>query len=171
MIVSTALRQNPLYLKYYVIWSKLLITEIFPYLTILILNIFIIYGTLRASSFREQFVDKSGHAPARRNHRLQSAKSDLTGKATITRPSRTPLFKLKSDYIEPSSSSAPFEGETPHFDGMSVVPTQSNHLMNQRTENGEGEMTELKEILVLAKSCSRVSTTKKYGPVYKYCAT
>eukprot|EP00095_Tigriopus_kingsejongensis_P004773 maker-scaffold77_size404793-snap-gene-1.9 protein:Tk04773 transcript:maker-scaffold77_size404793-snap-gene-1.9-mRNA-1 annotation:"GJ13605" len=57
-IVSTSLRQNPYYLKYYVIWSKLIITELVPYLTILILNIFIICGTLQASSFRKQFVGR-----------------------------------------------------------------------------------------------------------------
>jgi hypothetical protein len=50
----TPLRQNNMYRTLYVVWSKLIITEIFPYVTIIVLNIIIIGKVISASSFRKQ---------------------------------------------------------------------------------------------------------------------
>ena len=50
----TELRENYWYKTFYVFWSKLIITEIFPYVTIIVLNIIIIGKIVSASSFRKQ---------------------------------------------------------------------------------------------------------------------
>ena len=54
VIVSTSMRSNPVYLTYYVVWSKLIVTEVLPYLTIIALNVVIIFKARKASSFRNQ---------------------------------------------------------------------------------------------------------------------
>lgn len=54
-ITATSMRQNPNYVSYYVVWSKLLLTDAIPYFFILILNVFIIFKTVKGSSFRKQF--------------------------------------------------------------------------------------------------------------------
>ena len=36
MVVSTAMRQNPLYVSLYVFWSKFIFIEIIPYVTIMV---------------------------------------------------------------------------------------------------------------------------------------
>jgi hypothetical protein len=35
-VVSTAMRQNPLYMSLYVFWSKFIFIEIIPYVTIMV---------------------------------------------------------------------------------------------------------------------------------------
>ena len=42
-LVTTDLRRNQTYILLYVMWSKLILFELIPYMTILICNIFIIY--------------------------------------------------------------------------------------------------------------------------------
>jgi hypothetical protein len=48
-IVGTELRQNPLYMSIYLVWSKLILTELVPYFTILILNSFIVVKIIQSS--------------------------------------------------------------------------------------------------------------------------
>ena len=49
VIVGTEMRQNPLYMSYYLVWSKLILTELVPYVTILILNSFIVVKIVQSS--------------------------------------------------------------------------------------------------------------------------
>jgi hypothetical protein len=54
-VVSTALRQNSLYVSLYVFWSKFVFIELIPYITILIMNIFIIIKITKSRRFRKKF--------------------------------------------------------------------------------------------------------------------
>ena len=47
VIESTALRQNPLYITLYVFWSKLILVELIPYISIIIMNVVIIVKLYR----------------------------------------------------------------------------------------------------------------------------
>jgi hypothetical protein len=49
VIVGTELRQNPLYKSLYLVWSKLILTELVPYFTILVLNSFIVVKIVQSS--------------------------------------------------------------------------------------------------------------------------
>jgi hypothetical protein len=49
VIVGTEMRQNPLYMSIYLVWSKLILTELVPYFTILILNSFIVVKIVQSS--------------------------------------------------------------------------------------------------------------------------
>ena len=60
VMASTSLRRHPAYLTLYVIWSKLIMTEIVPYLTILVLNVVIVAKTVKATTFRRQFGSAGG---------------------------------------------------------------------------------------------------------------
>ena len=51
VIVGTEMRQNPIYMPYYLVWSKLILTELVPYFTILILNSFIIVKIIQSSRY------------------------------------------------------------------------------------------------------------------------
>ena len=55
VIESTDLRQNPLYISLYVFWSKLILVELIPYISIVIMNIFIIIKLSRSNTFRQSF--------------------------------------------------------------------------------------------------------------------
>ena len=54
-IQETELRQNPIYVKLYVVWSKIILIEIIPYFAILIMNIFIIVKITKSTRFRRKF--------------------------------------------------------------------------------------------------------------------
>lgn len=59
MVTGTALRSNPLYVKYYIFWSKFVFVEVIPYFTILILNSLIIGKIWKSNQFRKRFVVSS----------------------------------------------------------------------------------------------------------------
>ena len=46
---------NGYYVSFYVVWSKLIFTEIIPYVTIIILNVLIVVKAARSTKFRSQF--------------------------------------------------------------------------------------------------------------------
>ena len=54
-LVETSLRSNKAYTIYYIFWSKFLVVELVPYLTILILNIRIIKKIYKSNQFRRRF--------------------------------------------------------------------------------------------------------------------
>lgn len=54
-VLTTDLRRNAVYASLYVVWSKLVITEIVPYMTILVCNAFIGYKIAKSAKFRKQF--------------------------------------------------------------------------------------------------------------------
>ena len=54
-IQETELRQNPIYVNLYVVWSKIIFIEIIPYFAILIMNIFIIVKITKSTRFRRKF--------------------------------------------------------------------------------------------------------------------
>ena len=54
-IEETELRQNPIYVNLYVVWSKVIFIEIIPYFAILIMNIFIIVKITKSTRFRRKF--------------------------------------------------------------------------------------------------------------------
>ena len=54
-LVETSLRSNKAYTIYYIFWSKFLVVELVPYLTILILNIRIIQKIYKSNQFRRRF--------------------------------------------------------------------------------------------------------------------
>ena len=55
-MVGTALRNNDIYVSVYVVWSKLILTELVPYFTILILNSFIIVKIIKSARFRRKVI-------------------------------------------------------------------------------------------------------------------
>ena len=58
---DTAMRQNPIYITYYIFWSKFIFVEIIPYLTIMILNSMIISKIYKSNRFRRRFVVRIKH--------------------------------------------------------------------------------------------------------------
>ena len=48
-IRETELRKNPLYESYYTFWSKMVVMEIIPYSTIIVLNAFIVWKIVKSS--------------------------------------------------------------------------------------------------------------------------
>ena len=59
LIRETELRKNPHYATLYVFWSKILFMEVIPYLTIIILNAFIIWKIVKSSKFRRNFTQRN----------------------------------------------------------------------------------------------------------------
>lgn len=55
-VSGTSLRSNPIYVTYYIFWSKFIFVEVIPYFTILILNSLIIGKIWKSSKFRKRFV-------------------------------------------------------------------------------------------------------------------
>lgn len=55
-VTGTPLRSNPLYVTYYIFWSKFIFVEVIPYFTILILNSLIIGKIWKSNQFRKRFV-------------------------------------------------------------------------------------------------------------------
>ena len=49
VLTSTALRRDQNYIFFYVVWSKIILFELVPYLTILVCNIFIIFKIRKSS--------------------------------------------------------------------------------------------------------------------------
>ena len=56
IVQESKLRQHPVYITYYIFWSKFLLIEIIPYLTIMILNRMIISKIYKSNKFRRRFV-------------------------------------------------------------------------------------------------------------------
>ena len=56
IIVGTAMRNNPYYASVYVVWSKLILTDLVPYFIIILLNSFIVVKILKSSQFRARIV-------------------------------------------------------------------------------------------------------------------
>ena len=54
--VGTAMRRNPDYSRYYVFWSKVIVTDCIPYFTILTLNSFIVTKIVKSSRFRAKIL-------------------------------------------------------------------------------------------------------------------
>ena len=53
------MRENKFYVSLYLFWSKFLFIEVFPYTTILIMNIFIIIKITKSARFRKKFQRQS----------------------------------------------------------------------------------------------------------------
>ena len=56
IIVGTAMRNNPYYATYYVVWSKLILTDLVPYFIIILANSFIVVKIVKSSRFRARIV-------------------------------------------------------------------------------------------------------------------
>ena len=69
VIESTTLRQNPLYITLYVFWSKLILVELIPYISIVIMNVVIIAKLYRSNLYRRSFYrnDSQENTNATRN--------------------------------------------------------------------------------------------------------
>jgi len=65
-VQETDLRNNPHYHQLYTVWSKFLIMEIIPYVTIIILNAFIVTKIYESLKFRGRFGRAQGEAESRR---------------------------------------------------------------------------------------------------------
>ncbi|CAM6054402.1 unnamed protein product [Sphagnum tenellum] len=51
-VTGSSLRKNPHYVSIYIFWSKFVLIELLPYLTIIVLNSFIVVKIVRSSRFR-----------------------------------------------------------------------------------------------------------------------
>ena len=49
------MRENKVYVTFYLFWSKFIFIEFIPYTTILIMNIFIIIKITKSARFRKKF--------------------------------------------------------------------------------------------------------------------
>jgi membrane-bound ClpP family serine protease len=57
IIVGTAMRANPIYKSVYVVWSKLVLTDLVPYFIIVVLNSFIVVKIIKSSRFRARILN------------------------------------------------------------------------------------------------------------------
>ena len=80
-IEVTAMRNNPIYVSVYVVWGKLILTELVPYFTILILNSFIITKIIKSARFRSKVIKnhegKSRPSPPSNNSRAAFLSPDF----------------------------------------------------------------------------------------------
>jgi hypothetical protein len=58
-IRKTSLRKNPIYDQVYTFWSKVIVMEFIPYVTIIVLNSFIVIKIYESLKFRGRF-DRTG---------------------------------------------------------------------------------------------------------------
>ena len=54
-IVQSTLRSNPVYITYYIFWSKFILVEIIPYFTIIVLNSLIMGKIYKSTRFQNRF--------------------------------------------------------------------------------------------------------------------
>ena len=54
--VGTAMRNNQAYSRFYVFWSKVIVTDLIPYFTILTLNSFIVTKIIKSTRFRAKIL-------------------------------------------------------------------------------------------------------------------
>ena len=54
-ITQTTLRSNPVYITYYIFWSKFILVEIIPYFTIIVLNSMIMGKIYKSTRFQNRF--------------------------------------------------------------------------------------------------------------------
>ncbi len=54
VVSGSEMRQNHLYVTFYVVWGKLIVTDLMPYTVIVILNSFIISKIIKSSRFRSR---------------------------------------------------------------------------------------------------------------------
>jgi len=59
-IRSTRLRADPLYVSLYVVWSKLILTDLLPYAAVVALNAVTVAKTVKAEKFRRRHGDRGG---------------------------------------------------------------------------------------------------------------
>ena len=90
-VQETDLRKDPHYRHLYTVWSKFLIMEIIPYVTIIILNAFIVTKIYESLRFRGRFDRTQGEVESRRrgSEDGNSVRQDLNDSVSIqTRMSR-----------------------------------------------------------------------------------
>ncbi len=56
IVSGSPLRKDPIYVTYYIFWSKFIFVEVIPYFTILVLNSLIIGKIYKSKQFRKRFV-------------------------------------------------------------------------------------------------------------------
>ena len=54
-IIQSTLRSNPVYITYYIFWSKFILVEIIPYFTIIVLNSLIMGKIYKSTRFQNRF--------------------------------------------------------------------------------------------------------------------
>ena len=54
-IVQSRFRQHPLYITYYIFWSKFVFVELIPYIAIIVLNTMIMLKIYKSTSFQKRF--------------------------------------------------------------------------------------------------------------------
>ena len=98
-VVGTELRNHPTYFKVYGVWMKLILTELVPYISILILNSFIIIKIAKSARFRRRILKRSGKF--RRNLiRRSGSIMSLNG----VRPYQSMLRNIQSQYTASGNS-------------------------------------------------------------------
>jgi len=76
-IRKTALRKNPIYDQVYTFWSKVIIMELFPYITIIVLNSFIVIKIHESLKFRGRFDRTSNHVEVGDRNRITEETNGL----------------------------------------------------------------------------------------------
>jgi hypothetical protein len=81
-VQETALRTNPVYKRYYTFWSKLIVMELVPYLTLIVLNAVIVWKIRQSRTFRKSFDNT-------RKQKVLHLSYIISG--LLSRPRRTPF--------------------------------------------------------------------------------
>ena len=87
-VQRTSMRKNAHYHLLYTVWSKFLILEIIPYVTIITLNAFIVTKIYESLKFRGKFEKVQGDAEVRRKGSDISIRQDLDSVSPQTRMNR-----------------------------------------------------------------------------------
>ena len=78
--MGTELRQNPVYTSVYVVWSKLILTDLVPYFIILVLNSFIVIKIVKSSRFRAKILEaRNAHQQEVSNNHNYNCYSLISG--------------------------------------------------------------------------------------------
>ncbi|XP_059087608.1 FMRFamide receptor-like [Tigriopus californicus] len=77
-IYQTAMRQNPIYVTYYIFWSKFIFVEIIPYISIIVLNWMVMVKIYKSTSFQKKFRYRS---TVRNTTRLPFEESPIRNKS------------------------------------------------------------------------------------------
>jgi len=95
VVAPTSIRQNEIYVSVYVVWSKLILTELVPYFTILILNSFIVVKIVKSARFRRKVIrNHEGGGKEGKGH--EGAGGDKRGSQS-SHKKKTKTLTLKTD--------------------------------------------------------------------------
>lgn len=108
--MGTPLRLNPIYINYYILWSKLLLIELIPHLTIVILNSFILIKIVKSSKFRNGIMRNLNNTSSLMAATADTGGTNGDGGATANNSHAASDEQIPKDELLTPAASGPHSG-------------------------------------------------------------